>query len=781
MTGTRRRGNGLPAPLTSFVGRGREVAEVRRLLGAARLVTLTGAGGVGKTRLARETAAASSKAFPDGVWLVGLASVHEPAAVPGVAGAALGLSDQGVRPVREQLAAHLSGRRVLLVLDNCEHLLDACAELTQELLEAAPGLRVLATSREPLALTGEHVFPVPALDGPEAAELLRDRTSAVRPGFQVTDENRKTVSRLCADLDGLPLAIELAASRLRTLSVEQVAERLEDRFALLTAGSRTARPHQRTLRAAIDWSWDLCTPAEQVLWARLSVFAGSFTLDAVEDVCTGGAVERSDVVDLLDRLVNQSLVECAHHGGAPRYRLLETIRQYGCERLTDDAREDQRVRRWHRDFYLALAKSLHENWCNPRPRQPEILARLRAEHGNLLTALAYRNVPSTLNSAMPRDASCCDDPQATLALADALLYYWVAGGFRSEGRRQLERALTEAPDPTPARAHALVAAAHMALLQSDLSAADGWLTEAGALAERLGEPALSARVRGYWGVSTLFQGRVAEAFSHVEQAVADHTALGDRFGTVTWLCTLAIVSNAAENPRAPQIAREALAAAETHGEQWARAHLLMAMGRRAWTLGELSEADTLARSALEALRGFDDTFGIAKMVEQLAWITASGGDHRRAGRLLGLARSLRHDIDVTIAMGEPQDTEFHDRCSTEVRQALGHDGYEQALQDGAALDGAAAAIDYALESQTETGARTTRPDAATASESPLTRREEQVAALVALGMTNRRIAAELVLSPRTIDSHVDRILTKLSFSSRAQIAAWWAAQSVAGP
>ncbi|MDX3581874.1 ATP-binding protein [Streptomyces europaeiscabiei] len=766
MTVTRGRESGLPAPLTSFVGRGRETAEVRRLLGTARLVTLTGTGGVGKTRLARETAAASVKAFPGGVWLIGLASVHDPAAVPGVAWAALGLSDQGGRPVREQLAAHLSGRRVLLVLDNCEHLLDACAELAQELLETAPGLRILATSREPLALTGEHVFPVPALDGTEAAELLRDRTAAVRPDFQVTDENRETVSRLCADLDGLPLAIELAASRLRILSVEQVVERLEDRFTLLTAGSRTARPHQRTLRAAIDWSWDLCTPAEQVLWARLSVFAGSFTLDAVEDVCTGGAVEAGDVVDLLDRLASQSLVECAHRGAVPRYRLLETIRQYGCEHLAD-AREDQRLRRRHRDFYLALVTRLQEDWLGPR--QAEILARLRDEHSNLLTALEYRSARPA-----PHDASACNDPQATLALAGALIHHWVAGGFLTEGRRQLERALAEAPGPTPVRAHALMAAAFVAQNQYDLTAADGWLAEAGALAEQLGEPVLLAHVRGHRGVSALFQGRMEEALSHVERAVAEHTALGDPFGKVSWLNTLAIFRYVAADPRAPETGLKALAAGAVHGERWARAHLLMTMGRRAWTLGELPEAEGLVRSALKTLRGFGDTTGVAKMVEQLAWITASVGDHGRAGRLLGVARSLRHATGVTIAAGEPRDMEYHDRCSAEVRQALGRAGYEQALRDGAALDDPAAAIDYALEPEGET--RTvTGPAGAAPPVSPLTRREEQVAALVAQGMTNRRIAAELVLSPRTIDSHVDRILTKLGFSSRAQVAAWWAA------
>ncbi|MGW1783670.1 ATP-binding protein [Streptomyces sp. NPDC002143] len=769
---------GLPAPFTSFVGRRRELTELRRLLGAARLVTLTGAGGVGKTRLALEAAAASSRAFPDGVWLVDMAPVHDPVAVPGAVAAALGLTDRGTQPVLEQLTEHLSGRRMLLMLDNCEHMADACAPLARSLLSTATELRILATSRKGLGVTGECVFPVPSLVQAEATELLRDRTAAVRPGFQVTEANRAAVARLCADLDGLPLAIELAASRLRTLSVEQVAERLEDRFRLLTSGSRTARPHQRTLRAAIEWSRELCSPAERLLWNRLSVFAGSFTPDAVEGVCAGDGVVVREVVDLLDRLVAQSVVEQAAGEGVPRYRLLESIRQYGWERLVESG-EDQRLRLRHRDFFLALAERLHQDWFGPC--QAEILARLRAEHGNLLAALEYRGgtrvspmVPATevrsglKPAAEPPRASGSGDRQAALTLTAALVYHWVAGGFLGEGRRQLERALGEAPEPTTARARALVAAAHVAQVQYDLTVADRWLGEAQELAEGLGEPAVRAHVRGHRGVSALYRGQREEALSHIEQAVVAHAALGDRFGEVTWQCTLAIVQTVSADPRAPETGRRALAAAEAHGERWARAHLLMVLGRRAWMLSEQAEAKELTLSGLTTLRGFSDAVGVAKMVEQLAWIVASDGDHRRAGHLMGAAQSLRRDAGTTVAASDPQDEEYHSRCEAEVLDALGPVGYEQALVDGAVVDSPAEAIAYALDVGTGTAA----PPVAV---SPLTRREQQVAALVARGMTNRRIAAELVLSPRTVDSHVDRILTKLVFSSRAQIAAWWAA------
>ena len=301
----------LPAALTSFVGRRQEIAEIRRLLGTGRLVTLTGVGGVGKTRLALGVADASRKAFPDGAWWVDLGAVRDPSAVAVAVAGTLRMPDHGAGPLLDQLTDRLARHRALIALDNCEHLIDSCAELAKALLSACPELRILATSRQTLGITGEHVFVVPPLSMPdEALDLLRDRATAVRPDFRITGADRARAVRLCADLDGLPLAIELAASRLRTLTVEQLVDRLEDRFALLTGGCRTTQPRQRTLRGMIEWSYELCAPAEQLLWRRLSVFAGGFTLDAAEHVCAGDGIGRHGVVDLLDRLVAQSVV---HH------------------------------------------------------------------------------------------------------------------------------------------------------------------------------------------------------------------------------------------------------------------------------------------------------------------------------------------------------------------------------------------------------------------------------------------------------------------------------------
>ncbi|MGW1667473.1 ATP-binding protein [Streptomyces sp. NPDC002324] len=749
MTDTISEAGNLPTAFTSFVGRRRDLGEVRRVLGSARLLTLTGVGGVGKTRLALEAAAASRRAFPDGAWLVDLAPVRDPSMVASAAATAVGIADLGAQPALDQIARRLAGRRALIVLDNCEHLIDACAELAGTLLAAGPELHVLATSRQTLDITGEHVFTVPPLSVPdEAVELLRDRATAVRPEFRITDANWDAVTRLCDGLDGLPLAIELAASRLRTLTVEQAVDRLEDRFALLSGGSRTARPRQRTLRALIDWSYELCSPAERLLWNRLSVFAGGFALDAAEDVCAGEGIPAQEVLDLLDRLVAQSVVLPTKAEDLPRYRLLETIRQYGRERLAESGEEERLLRR-HRDFHLALSERIDDNWYGPG--QEEALARLRAEHPNLLTALRYD-----------------DDPQATLALAAALRFHWCAGGFLGEGRRQLDRALAAAPEPTPVRARALCAAAWVALLQGDHTAAGQWLAEAGELCEQQDDPVVSADVMNFRGSLAIFQGRLEEAVSLFEDAVAAHMAAEGEASAVFPLFQLAAARVSLRDPRAAEAGSQVVALAEAHGERWGRAHALWTLGYDALERGDPGESLAPIRAGLEIERGFNEPLSAALMLETLAWVTASLGEYERAGLLLGTARGLWQDIGTSISAFGPQMAAHHARCAESIGRALGPAAYERALARGGGHDSPGRAIDHALDTGPEPTAPATAP-------SPLTRREREVAALVAKGMSNRQIAAALVLSPRTVDSHVENIRAKLGFGSRAQIAGWWAA------
>jgi len=775
----------LPTALNSFVGRRGEVAEIGRLLGVGRLVTLTGAGGVGKTRLALAAAAASGKAFPDGVWIVDLAAVRDPSAVDAATAGALRVPDRGARPALDQLTDHLARRRALIVLDNCEHLIDAAAGLAKALLSACPELRILATSRQTLEVTGENVFTVPPLSIPdEAVELLRERAAAIRPDFRITDANRIQATRLCADLDGLPLAIELAASRLRTLTVEQTVERLEDRFALLTGGCRTTLPRQRTLRGMIEWSYELCTPAEQLLWKRLSAFTGGFALDAAEYVCAGDGIAAHEVLDLLDRLVSQSVILTCEREDLPRYRLLETIRTYGRARLAESGEEQELLRR-HRDFFLALAERTAADWVGPG--QEEALARLRAEHSNFRVALEFgakadpavaEPAPAGAGTLEPhrsqRRAPDPADAQAALRLATALRFHWCAGEFLGEGHRHFDRLLAAAPEPTPVRAGALWAAAWVAMLQGDLATADRWLDEAEELGEQLDDPAVRPYVQGFRGASAAFRGRMAEAMPLYEGALAAHEVAGEGPQGLFWLFQVVIAQVFLGDERAAEEAgRRAVRLAEASGERLYGSYAKWALGYVLWARGDRQEGTALMRTALEILRGFNDYAGTAAALEVFTWSTASRGGHERAAQLLGAVHALTRDIGAS-----PLSTlgGHRARCEEAVISALGPAGYEKALAEGARHDSPARAITLALD--TATAADSGRSAPATTGPSPLSRRERQVAALVTEGMTNRQIAAQLMLSPRTVDGHINSIMAKLGCSRRTQVAAWWAANQV---
>ncbi|MGC9537377.1 ATP-binding protein [Streptomyces sp. UG1] len=628
-----------------------------------------------------------------------------------------------------------------------------------------------------------------ALD--EAVELLQERAAALWPDFRVTDANRAEAARLCADLDGLLLAIELAASRLRTLTVEQVVERLEDRFALLTGGCRTTLPRQRTLRGMIEWSYELCTPAEQLLWNRLSVFRGGFSLDAAEYVCAGDGIAAHEVLDLLDRLVSQSVVVtmCAGDGSA-RYRLLETLRTYGRARLAESGEELRQLRR-HRDLFLALAERTASDWFGPG--QEEALARMRAEHGNFRAALEFGTrvhpagaapVPAGPAKAEPHppEHGVTDpaDAQQALRLAAALRFHWCADGFLSEGRRHFDRLLAAAPEPTPVRARALWAAAWVAILQGDLATADRWLDEAEELGERLDDPSVRPYIQGYRGASVYFQGRTAQAVPLYEGALAAHEAAGEGPQGLFWLFQVAMAQvRLGDAHAAEEAGRRAVRLAEESGERLYGGYAKWALGYVLWARGDRQEGAVLTRAALEILRGFNDYAGTAAALEVFAWITASRGDHERAAQLLGAVHALTRHSGIRDIGARPNSTfgGHRARCEAAVISALGPAGYEKALAEGAGHDSPARAIALALDTAADIGCSAP----ATTARCPLSRRERQVAALVAEGMTNRQIAAQLVLSPRTVDGHMDSIMTKLDCSRRAQVAAWWAANQVPTP
>jgi len=471
----------LPADVTSFVGRKHELAAVKRLLPNTRLLTLTGMGGVGKTRLALRAAADLRRGFVDGVWLIELAGLQDGALVTQTVFSALGLHDRAAAGSVANLVEFLAPRQLLLIVDNCEHVLADCAQLTTELLRACPGLRILATTRQALGVAGEHTLVVPPLALPgehevmvaerlrtyDAVELFAERAAAVRPGFVVDESNCEAVAAVCWRLEGVPLAIELAAGRLRALSAQQLLERLDDRFRVLTGGSRTALPRQQTLRALIDWSYELCSAGEQLLWARLSAFADGFDLDAVEEVCTSPELPVERVLDLVAGLVDKSVLVAEERAGRVRYQLPETLREYGLE-LLDSSGETIDVLRRHEEWCHRLAKQTQDEWAGPN--QVEWFGRLQSDHGNVRAALTF----------------CIENPveaERGIEMVAAMRYYWLTSGRLREGQRWMHRLLSVAPETAAFRARGLYVAGYLDLMLSDFASADVHLKEARTLAQ----------------------------------------------------------------------------------------------------------------------------------------------------------------------------------------------------------------------------------------------------------------------------------------------------------
>ncbi|MDP4506946.1 ATP-binding protein [Nonomuraea turcica] len=661
-----------------FFGRRREIAKTRRALSQARLVTLTGAGGVGKTRLAMETAARISQAFPDGVWPVELAPVPDGTLVAKTAATALGgIQAWSARRPQDHLADFLADRRLLIVLDNCEHLLEGCATFVDMLLRRAPALHVLATSRQTLGVEGEHVLAVPPLPVPDPARLPSTaalaRCESVRlllartmrpttprapggePGFVLTTANRRAVATLCTRLEGIPLAIELAAARLGELPLEQVAGQLDDRFTLPTAGGRPAPHRQRTLRNTIDWSHELCTPPQRLLWARLSVFAGGFDLDAAESVCAGAGLDGADILDLVDDLVTRSIIQRVETDGAVRYRMLETIREFGRERLAVSG-ETRRVACRHRDHYLGLAERAAARWCGPAQR--DVLALLRAEHDNLQAALEW-------SLADPAEAG------AALALAAALRYHWCVNGYRHEGRRWLDRALAASPESSPARPTALWAAAWVSLQQGDHEAVAARLEECALLAAERGDEVARAYVLTWRGANAIFQARAAEAIGLLDQAIAVHRRAGDPSGVLTSICLLVTAcTDAGDLDRGRAIAERGLSASEELDEHYWRSYILCALGWNTWMRGDDATAEDHLRRALAIELELHDAVGTVSAIEPLSWIAESRGEYFHAARLSAAAGVVRQLTGIPPLLS-PNAAVQHARCEQGILQALG--------------------------------------------------------------------------------------------------------------
>ncbi|MFD8249624.1 protein kinase [Nocardia sp. NPDC059691] len=759
----------LPLELTSFIGRRTELTEVKGLLASCRLVTLTGVGGVGKTRLAARAATRAQRDFQGGVWLVELGELHDGGLLPGVIAAAVGMRPRE-QPVLDALIDYLGRRQLLLVLDNCEQIVDAAAKVAGSLLRACPNLRILATSREPLGVDGEAVLRVRPLKVPDldrqpslrgaprydAVTLFVERAAAAVPGFALTENNVAIVTEICYRLDGLPLAIELAAARLRALTPEQILQRLADRYALLTRGSRSAPNRQQTMQWCIDWSYSLCTPAEQSLWAQLSVFAGSFELDAAEQVCRND-IAAEDLLDVVTALVEKSILIREESGSAVRFRLLETVRDYGRNKL-EEVDQYTELRRRHRDWYRQLAESADTDGIIPH--HLDWLARLNREQPNLREALDFCLADTEA------------EPDAALSFAAALQLFWFSRGQVGEARHWLDRALAGGPaTATTVRAKALWRANMVAAAQADPRGASALVMQAQALAEGTEHPVVHAfadLTRALHAVST---GDPPRAHAPLEAALKSFTAQGDVSGQVWALLGLGWVHALQEDcATALSYHEKALAIIESYGYSLHRSYALWATAFAAWRHGDGDRALRLLRQWLQLSRQQKDPLMAAIALETLAWIVESQGSARRATVLLGAAKALSQSTG-TSTVPFPNLAVHHEHCERRARRTLGLRAFEAAYREGASRD-LDAATDYALGEQPQ-AVTTPGPNPPTA----LTTREREVADLVADGLTNRAIAARLSISQRTAQGHVEHILTKLGFTSRAQIAAWVAEQS----
>ncbi|MGV9865617.1 ATP-binding protein [Rhodococcus koreensis] len=762
--GDRTNAGNLPHELTSFVGRRREVVEVRSLLSVSRLVTLTGIGGVGKTRLALRVAADSARAFEDGVWLVELGEVYEPGAVVDAALSALGLREgAGVAP-EALLVEYLEPRKLLLVLDNCEHLVEPAADLARPLLRACPELRVLATSREPLGIGGEAVFRVPPLTMPdpnrqtqaagefdhyESMSLFAERAAMAVPGFAITENNQDVVARICRRLDGLPLAIELAAVRLRAMSEDQILRRLTDRYGLLTTGSRGAPVRQQTLAWCIDWSHELCSPAERELWGRLAVFFGSFALDAVEGICAHTSAA-DQVVDVVGSLIDKSILIREEAGGTVRYRLLETLRDYGTERLQETGEFASLLRR-HRDWYEHLVLRAESEWISSR--QVGWLVRLDAELPNIRAALQFCLTGPT-------------EAAAGLRMAAALYPYWRVRGRLREGMRWLAQLLAvQGGTADVERIKALYVLSVLSGLNGDPDASALYAERGAAMASQLGDRLGGALMADAAGWHALFTGESAAACEYFESSLPVFREDGNPLYLMWSLLGLALACDAAgDRARSEECQREILAVTESRGESVYRGWSLWGAAMGAWRRGEGSRAKDLVTRGLQLARLVDDRISAMGCLELLSWIAVDDGAPRRAARLMGATEALARTVGSQSTIFPNAHLE-HARFEQEARQAIGDRGFETEFRQGLGtrFDDAAA---YALE---ETGPSDSSVEPGATS---LTRREQQVAELVAEGLTNKAIAARLVISQRTAQGHVEHILSKLGFNSRAQIAAW---------
>jgi predicted ATPase/DNA-binding CsgD family transcriptional regulator len=808
----------LPPQRTSLIGRGDDVARIRRLVldAPGRLVTLTGAGGCGKTRVGVAVAADLAESCADGVRLIELASLRDPQLVPQAIATTLNVRERAGRSLSDSVIAWLAQRQMLLVLDNCEHLVAACATIVDRLLEACVNLRVLTTSREPLRITGEVTWRVPSLAVPDAVQLFVERAQAVQPNFKLTSQNASAVAAICSRLDGLPLAIELAAAWERALGADEILPRLDDAFRLLVGGSRTAPTRQQTMWATLDWSHTLLTEAEQQLFRRLAIFAGGWNLAAAEAVCAGGQVTSADVLPGLTRLVDTSLVLAEESGGRVRYRLLEPVRAFGAEYLARSG-EAEAMGEAHASYFREYGQQLATN-TRDDPAQMAFW-RQRLE----LMELDYQNFRLALELISQRDPV-----EPALRLANVLAEMWQNRAYLSEGRTWLTRLLQRTGINGFERARATGWLGNLARLQGDPVAAQAWHAETLAIDLEIGDEAHAACTLAALGRDALTLGNYQEAERLLEDALTRLQALGTGkvqaggvlitgeevwaiygLGLVAyeqqdWARAHALYTRCQERAMTLpgpydtylSMAEYGLArVAEQQGDNHLARTLYEAALRRqrrithpvilALTLvglGQvlLAENDLMgARAALdECLVTYDelgDSSGVARALESFAALAIVERQPERAWRLIGAAEHLR---STGHAVQSPADKGELARLLEPARGMLDEETVAALREAGRNLS-----IEQAMALARESGVDRAAESAegkAVASNGVLTPRELEVAVLVGRGLSNRQISEHLIITRRTAAAHVGHILTKLGVNSRTQVGVWAAEHGLLG-
>jgi predicted ATPase/DNA-binding CsgD family transcriptional regulator len=745
--------NNLPAELSSFVGRERQLAELRRLLRKSRLITLTGPGGAGKTRLALRLATEVLDRHPDGVWLVDLAVLSDVRLLEQTVAAACGVREERRQPMLEVLVQHLGARRTLLILDSCEHLVDPCAVLVGTLLRSCPKLTFVVTTREPLGVPGEVIWRTPSLSLPrlensghaelmlesEAVRLYVDRARLSQPGFDLAGTaSADAVAQICTRLEGMPLAIELAASLTRVMTTQEILERLRDRFRVLTGGSRSALPRHQTLRQTVDWSYGLLSPAEKALLARLSLFAGGFDLAAAEAVAE--EEDPGGVLPVLSRLVDKSLVSAEAAGSKrTRYRMLDTIREYALEKLQEGDEARRLMARYYVEYCSRAAKELR------RGDQMVWLALLDEEQANIRLALGW---------------SLIEQPDDALRLVAAMGPYWHMRRHFAEGLEWLDQALELPASNAETRAVALWARSRINWRHGENAQARRDAEECAALTRRLGLRFELSGALTILGLVSSSEGDWSGAERYHNDALEIARELNDPGRLAGCLNNIALgVSARGDHKGAAVMLQQALEACRKVGDRFQTAAVMDSLARVTLRQGAFEEAQGLYLEGLTISAEFEDAVNIAVGLEGLALIAAAEGASARALVLAGAAKELR-----TAVRDEPT-PEWSDEVGSGLAAARAKLGAQAA--DAAVKEGRAMSMQEAVRYAIGAAPSPTRVDG-----NPLTGREAQVAVLIADGFTNGEIAKTLRIAVRTADAHVEHIRNKLGLRSRSQIAVW---------